>query len=108
MDESKLSWRTMLRDYCAKRGITFIDLLDELDKFPKSQVGMFYIPAGLQYYDSAKGHYSDYGNEFVARELYNRLTTMPEISRKLASLPSPDAPHVGGQVVNRQLARRTN
>lgn len=105
--DSTLVWRNMLRDESARLGVTFIDLLDDLHKFPKSQMETFFIPAGSQFYTSAAGHYSDYGNEFVARELYGRLATMPEVSRKLASLPAADAPHLDGQTVSGQLARRT-
>jgi hypothetical protein len=102
-EESSQPWRSIVREEASQRGVPFIDLVDELQKVPKQAMEALFIPRGSQYYASTAGHYSENGNEFVARELYSRLTNVPEIAQELSSLPAIETSHLD----ERRLARST-
>jgi|SRR5579863_1510406 len=79
------AWRNWLRAESAKRGILYIDLIDDFQKLPvTTRDGMFIWPGSLQYFAEAPGHYDDQGHEWVAKELYARLIAIPQIAEKLA------------------------
>ncbi|MBI5056914.1 MAG: hypothetical protein HZB61_09910 [Nitrospirae bacterium] len=66
----EIPWRKFLSDELAKKGIIFIDLTDEVKKQPMHL--MF------------DGHYSVYGNKYLANALYEKLLAFPEIKNKLS------------------------
>jgi hypothetical protein len=77
------AWRAWIRGESAKRGIEFVDLIDDFHKLPVTmQDGMFIWPGAVHYFAEAPGHYNDEGNEWVAKELYRRLSAPPEVSGK--------------------------
>jgi len=84
--DSPGTWRGLLRDEAARRGIPFIDFFADTQELPIRELERLFIPAGSQYYASAPGHLTDYGNEYVARKLYGLLRGNPEVSAKLSRL----------------------
>ena len=79
-------WRAWMRTESAKRGIAFVDLIDDFHKLPVTmQDGMFIWPGSVHYFAEAPGHYNDEGNEWVAKELYARLLELPTVSEKLGT-----------------------
>ena len=78
------AWRTWVRGECGKRGIALIDLIDDFQKLPvPTRDGLFIWPGSPQYSVDVSGHYDDQGHEWVARELYARLTSIPKVAEKL-------------------------
>jgi hypothetical protein len=80
------TWHDFLRDESTKRGITFIDLLNDAKTLPVSEAGKLFISDGAQRYSDTVGHLSDYGNEYVSRRVYKALTANPEVAAKLSRL----------------------
>jgi hypothetical protein len=80
------TWQDFLPEEAGKRGIAFISFLKEIRKLPISEVDRLFIPEGYQYFSMAAGHFTDYGNEYVAGKLYQFLAKNPEVSAKLARL----------------------
>lgn len=79
------AWRAWIRTESAKRGVSFVDLIDDFHKLPVTrQDGMFIWPDSVHYFAEAPGHYNDEGNEWVAKELYARLLSAPGIAEKLS------------------------
>jgi len=77
------AWRAWIRTESAKRGIPFVDLIDDFHKLPVTrQDSMFIWPDSVHYFAEAPGHYNDEGNEWVAKELYARLLSAPKIAKK--------------------------
>jgi hypothetical protein len=78
-------YRQFLREETAKMGVLFIDLVDDFQKLPEQDMEKLFIPPGDQYFATAvAGHYSIQGNEWVARKVYRRLVSLPEVGKKLA------------------------
>jgi hypothetical protein len=81
------AWRAWIRSESMKRGIVFVDLVEEFHKLPVTMKdGMFIWPGSVHYFAEAPGHYNDEGNEWVARELYKRLIATPEVGDKLTAV----------------------
>jgi hypothetical protein len=80
------AWRDFLRDESARQGIPFLDLLDDARKLPISELDKLFIPNGSQRYGDTGGHFSDYGNEYVSRQVYQVLAANPEVAGKLSGL----------------------
>jgi hypothetical protein len=79
-----VAWRAFIRAECGKRGVAFIDLLDDFQKLPLTmRDGMFIWPGSVQYFAEVPGHYNDQGHEYVAKQLYARLVSIPEVAEKL-------------------------
>jgi hypothetical protein len=77
-------WRRFLREEAARRGVVLIDLIEEFQKLPvTTKDAMFIWPGSSQYYAESPGHYSDPGNEYIARQLYSRLEAIPDVARQL-------------------------
>jgi hypothetical protein len=86
-DGTSLAWRAFVREESAKRGIAFVDLINDFRKLPVTmEDGMFIWPGSVHYFVEAPGHYDDQGNEWVAREILARLIAIPEVAKKLARL----------------------
>jgi hypothetical protein len=85
-----MAWQAWIRAECARRGVVFVDLVDDFQKLPLTmRDGMFICPHSVHYFAEAPGHYNDQGHEFVAKQLYSRLLSIPEVAAKL-SLHSED------------------
>jgi hypothetical protein len=79
-----LAWRAFIRTECRKRGVVFFDLLDDFQKLPLTMKdGMFIWPGSVQYFAEAAGHYDDQGHEYVAKQVYARLLSIPQVAEKL-------------------------
>jgi hypothetical protein len=101
-----LAWRAFIRAECRKRGVVFIDLLDDFQKLPLTMKdGMFIWPGSVQYFAEAPGHYDDQGHEYVAKELYARLILIPEVAQKLGRLSNA---HVARQGADSGVRSREN
>ena len=72
-------WRKFLRSETIRHQISFIDLFDDLQQLSSSEVEkMFLRQKAFPHY-----HYSVEGNEYFAKKLYNRLTSIAVVSTKL-------------------------
>jgi hypothetical protein len=81
---TSLDWLTWTRNECAKRGIVFVDFLDDYQKLPVTMKdGLFIWPGSTQNFAEVPGHYDDQGHSWIARELYSRLISIPEAAAKL-------------------------
>lgn len=63
----------LFREELAKKGIAFIDLIDEIKKMPVSKLHNMFITEEHVPYKFAAGHYSENGHEFIAQQIYNKL-----------------------------------
>jgi GDSL-like Lipase/Acylhydrolase family len=83
-DEPAMAWQAWIRAECARRGVVFVDLVDDFQKLPLTmRDGMFICPHSVHYFAEAPGHYNDQGHEYVAKQLYARLVSIPEVAAKL-------------------------
>jgi hypothetical protein len=81
---ASLAWRSWTRNECAKRGIVFVDFIDDFQKLPVTMKdGLFIWPGSIQYFAEVPGHYDDQGHKWIASELYTRLVSMPQVAAKL-------------------------
>ncbi|MGH7414621.1 MAG: hypothetical protein ACREKJ_10520 [Candidatus Rokuibacteriota bacterium] len=69
-------WVSVLSRECRALGIPFIDLVEAFDGFPYEEVLEFFLPGDL-------GHFSVKGNQHVAKLIYDRLRSIPEVCRVL-------------------------
>ena len=82
--EAPASWREFVQAETARRGILFIDLLPDFQVLPPDEVEKLFIPEGaLPEFYGAAGHYTEAGNELVARLLYEKMREIPELADKL-------------------------
>lgn len=65
--EETTGWRRFVRDEAARRNIAFLDLVEEIQRVPPTQVDRLYAP---------NAHFSVAGNEWAAAVLHERLTPM--------------------------------
>lgn len=71
-------WGDVLERQSKALGVPFINLVDEFKRLPVEEARTLYLPAD-------PGHFNVKGNEYVAKLIYQRLRTFPEISRTLAT-----------------------
>ncbi len=71
------TWRQRLAAESKKRGWIYIDLLPEMQQVPPAEFGEMFF--------SSHHHYTDAGNQWVAKMLYQRISSLPQLSRTLAS-----------------------
>ncbi|MDP9170322.1 MAG: hypothetical protein M3N54_06875 [Acidobacteriota bacterium] len=77
-------WRELIRTECARTGAQLIDLIDDYRKLPiTTRDGLFIWQGAVQNFAESIGHFSDQGHEYIARQVYAKLTAMPELARKL-------------------------
>jgi hypothetical protein len=67
------AWWTSLRPRVEGLGADVIDLTSDCQALTAQQVDSLFLAAGRLTYFAAAGHYSDKGNSFIARALYERL-----------------------------------
>lgn len=72
MSERSKKWRDFLSAESVKHGFLFVDLMDEHRKVSPPEVASLY-----------NGHYSEKGNAFIARVLYDQLLAIPEVAARL-------------------------
>jgi hypothetical protein len=97
---ASVAWRTWTRNECAKRGIIFVDFIDDFQKLPVTMKdGLFIWPGSIQYFAEVPGHYDDQGHDWIAKELYARLISIPEVAAKLDQ-------HVENQVAKDDVGLR--
>lgn len=74
--DSSGPWRAWLSAEARKRGLTLVDLVEPFRQLPRGGVDALFIPRGAIDYAYAAGHYSVKGNEYIARQLYDRLLAL--------------------------------
>jgi hypothetical protein len=83
-------WRQFLREELPKRGVVFIDLVDDFEKLTVvAKDGMFIWPGFTEYFPDSAGHFDDQGHQYVARQIYKEMLASPAIAGKLARLGCP-------------------
>jgi hypothetical protein len=83
-DAGSLALRAWIRAESEKKGLQFVDLVDDFQTLPVTmRDGMYIWPGSVQYFAETPGHYNDQGHEYVAKKLYSRLISMPQVAEKL-------------------------
>jgi hypothetical protein len=82
-DNESDPWRQFIHAEAAKHNLLFIDLVDEFRKLPPQYIDQLFFGEGLIKYSHATGHYTDEGNLFIARIIYQKLIDIPSILHKL-------------------------
>ena len=75
-DPASDRWREFVRRDAERRGIPFIDVVEELRKLPPDEARRVF-----------KDHFSVEGNRFVARTIHSRLFSLPGVSDRLQRAP---------------------
>jgi len=79
------AWRKWVREEAVRRGFIVVDVIADFQKLPITlKDGMFIWPGSGQYFAEAPGHFDDQGHEWMAKELYRGLISIPEVSEKLS------------------------
>ena len=73
-NEETDEWKEWLKVEMAKRGILFVDLVNEFRKLSSTEIESFFI-------SKEDGHYSEKGHEFVANLLYKKLLSFDETAK---------------------------
>jgi hypothetical protein len=68
------AWRAHLRRVAETHDILFFDLIEDFRQLPADQIYTLFLHENQVDFPAAAGHYSVRGNEFVAQNLYDRLT----------------------------------
>jgi hypothetical protein len=76
--------RQYLLDQLQARGMIYIDLTEEFRRLPPGEVQDLFIPRGVVPFFAAEGHYSESGNEYVAKRLYQRMLAVPELRKRFS------------------------
>ena len=76
--------REFLSAQLSNRGVKFIDLVSEFRKLPRNEVDGLFISGEDLAYLNAAGHYSVKGNQYIARVIYSKLLSIPEIAENLS------------------------
>jgi len=72
-----------VRKAARKRGIAYVDLIEELGKLPAQEVRSLYGEKEELGFPGAEGHLSARGNEWVAALLHERIAQLPSVQRRL-------------------------
>jgi hypothetical protein len=78
------SWRTFVRSEAEKSGLNYVDLVDEIRTLPADSIEALFIGAQEVEFQGAVGHYTEQGNAYIARVLYQRLSELPDAAARLA------------------------
>jgi hypothetical protein len=78
-------WTAFLEEESRSLGIPFINLFSEFRSFPDNDVVKLFISGEQLAYRSAGGHFSEAGNELVARVIHDKLMNDPAISYALSA-----------------------
>jgi hypothetical protein len=77
------TWRARVHELSDRRHIALVDLVEDFEQLPPDSTDRLFIRAGEIEFAGAAGHYTAFGNEWVANRLYQHLLTMPEVTRRL-------------------------
>lgn len=69
-------WRQATAEAAGRLGVPFVDLIPELRKLPIEEAEGFFIKGPGQKYHGAVGHYTERGNDWVARQLQARRVAL--------------------------------
>ena len=78
---------TRLKAEVIRKGLTWIDLVDDFRKLSPGEAGRLFIDEkALPQYRAAAGHYTNEGNAYVAQLIYRKIAAMPAVAMKLDGL----------------------
>lgn len=77
------AWRSLLAREATTRGWIFIDLVKELRDLPREDVPGLFIQTDDDRFRGVKGHYTEAGNDWVARTLHRHLLAHPQLAARL-------------------------
>ncbi len=75
--------RSLLGRKLAQRGIVFIDLVEDFEKFDDAQLNRLFIPENK--FPFSAGHYSKEGNRYVAQLIYRKLFALADANKTMNS-----------------------
>jgi hypothetical protein len=70
------SLRRFMSEQARALDVPFVDLVEGLRQLPPEQVSGLFLDGSRVRYFAAKGHYTESGNAWVARQVYGRLATL--------------------------------
>ncbi len=74
---STLAWRQFLQEETARRKVLFFDLVPAVQQLPWNRSARLFLwPGDAPFASATAGHYSNAGNEWVANEIYKRLSSL--------------------------------
>ena len=77
------AWQQFLQAESEQQGLIYIDLIDELRQQPPQSIDSLFIKPGVIAFEGSSGHYTEAGNAFIARTLYEKLRAIPEVAERL-------------------------
>jgi hypothetical protein len=80
-------WRQFLKIESAKRGVAFLDLVEDFFSLPViTKDGMFIWPGFTEYFAESPGHFDIQGHAYIARQVHTKLLAFPAIAARLVEL----------------------
>ncbi len=76
-------WRQFMLTEAKRNNFLYIDFFDEFRSLPPQTQIDYFISDKFSKFPRGAGHYTEEGNSFIARLLYDKLLAIPEISDKL-------------------------
>jgi hypothetical protein len=77
-------WRQHVYRAAQENSIIFVDMIGDFRALSAAEVQALFIHEGEVEFPGAAGHYSEQGNAYIARQLYQKLLSFPEVSDRLA------------------------
>ena len=74
-------WRRRVREFSEREHLALVDLVGDFERLPADSTEQLFLREG-----EAAGHYTTTGNEWVARQLYQHLLTIPQVARRLSQV----------------------
>lgn len=76
-------WRQFIHNQAAKHKLLFIDLIPEFRRLQPQTIEPMFISKLEKNFVAGTGHYTEEGNSYIAKVLYDKLRAIPEISDKM-------------------------
>ena len=73
-------WRSYIARLAQEHNLIFLDLVEEFRRVPPDQLYTLFLHDNEVGFPAAAGHYSVRGNEFVAQQLYNKLSALEDFN----------------------------
>jgi len=74
-------WERFIRSESERLGLLFVSVAEAFRTLPRAEAEALFIPDGPGVFPGAGGHLSVRGNEYVARELAEKLSSLPGLER---------------------------
>ncbi len=86
------AWRAFVRSEAAQSGLIYVDLVEAMRALPADSIEALFIGDQDSDYQGAQGHYTEQGNAYIARVLYQRLLEFPAAADRLGRHTGSSAP----------------